>query len=46
MSRAIRPVWQIAQHGAYWDAHGAPILALWLACFLQAYEATHPEALS
>lgn len=37
----IRPVCDIAADGARYDALGYPVLALWLACFLQAYEATH-----
>lgn len=40
----IRPVAEIAEIGADYDARGYPLLALWFACFLQAYEATHPEA--
>lgn len=45
MDPAIRPIWWIARNGQHHDANGYPILALWLACFLQAYEATHSEAL-
>jgi|HubBroStandDraft_6_1064221.scaffolds.fasta_scaffold09760_7 hypothetical protein len=40
----IRPIADIARDGAAHDALGYPIMALWLACFLQAYEAAFPEA--
>jgi hypothetical protein len=42
--RAVRPVWQLAEQGRDWDRLGYPVLALWTACFVQAFEATHPEA--
>lgn len=35
----IRPVHEIAETGAAWDRLGYPIMALWLACFIQAWEA-------
>lgn len=35
----IRPIAEIATDGARYDAAGYPLLALWLACFLQAWEA-------
>lgn len=38
---AIRPAHEIAAMGLAHDANGYPMLALWLACFLQAWEATH-----
>lgn len=44
MTRTYRPIADIARDGAWHDANGYPIMALWLACFLQAYEATHAEA--
>jgi hypothetical protein len=39
----IRPIHDIAKDGHDFDRLGYPIMALWLACFLQAYEATHGE---
>jgi hypothetical protein len=36
----IRPIQDIAIDGMAFDALGYPIMALWLACFIQAYEAT------
>jgi hypothetical protein len=39
--RDIRPICQIAEQGLEWDRVGYPLMALWLACFAQAYEATH-----
>lgn len=44
MARTIRPICDIAGDGMAFDALGYPIMALWLACFLQAYEATHNDA--
>lgn len=38
--RDIRPVWDLAGIGADHDAAGYPIMALWMACFIRAYEAT------
>lgn len=41
-AKPIRPMWQLAQIGLARDAAGYNILALWIACFMQAYEATGP----
>lgn len=40
----LRPIHEIAADAARFDALGYPLLALWLACFIQAYEATAGEA--
>ena len=40
----IRPIWWIAEQGHIDDSAGYHIMALWLAYFLQAYEAAYPEA--
>lgn len=34
----MTPTPDIAQDGLAYDALGYPIMALWLACFIQAYE--------
>lgn len=39
--RNIREGWDISDQGMAFDAAGYPVMALWMACFLQAYEATH-----
>ncbi len=42
----IRPVADIARDGLAYDALGYHALALWLACFLQAYEATEARPIA
>jgi hypothetical protein len=38
--RMTKPVHDIAADGLVYDAGGYPLMALWLACFIQAHEAT------